>query len=546
MHPVFADLSIIPLPSAIRHSTGTFALTPKTVIVSDADNRWNATYLRDLIAPSTGLALPVQVGEPIGNAVIRLHTGGNRDTLGREGYALSVSPTTVTVEAPTTTGVFYGIQTLRQLFPPQVECKSPVANTAWEVPCIEIEDAPRFAWRGYMMDEGRHFHGKETMLRTLELMALQKLNVLHWHLTEDQGWRIEIKQYPRLTEVGSTRKGTTRALFGKHDGVPCGGFYTQQEVAEIVAYAAQRHITIVPEIEMPGHALAALAAYPELSCTGGPFEVACRFGIMSDTYCPGKETVFTFLQNVLDEVMALFPSPFIHIGGDEVPKRRWKTCPDCQGRIQQEGLRDERGLQVYLTNRIAAYLASRGRRMVGWNEILQDGLADSAVAQYWIRHRKDVVEAIRHGRDVIVSPFWHAYLDHSYSLTPLSRAYAFEPVFADLDADDAQHVLGLEALMWTEFVPNRARLDYQTHPRLAAFAETGWSPRERKDWRSFRGRLDRWMQRLDALGVQYARGADLEPPWFKRALGVLTIAQPQTKTISRFDNLPALSYDTSS
>jgi hexosaminidase len=333
-----------------------------------------------------------------------------------------------------------------------------------------------------------------------------------------------------LTEVGSMRKGTTRGLFGKHSGVPHGGFYTQQEIAEVVDYAAQRQITIVPEIEMPGHALAALAAHPELSCTGGPCEVACRFGIIWDTYCPGKEAVYAFFQNVLEEVMTLFPSSYIHIGGDEVPKRRWKECPDCQQRIQQEGLRDEHELQVYLTNRMAAYLASHGRRLVGWNEILQDGLVDSAVAQYWIWHRKDVIEAIRRGRDVIVSSWGYTYLDQSYSLTLLSKAYAFEPVFPELGAADAQHVLGLEAPMWTEFVPNRARLDYQTYPRLTALAETGWSPRERKDWESFRRRLDSWMQRLDALGVQYARGADLEPPWFKRAFGIFTAVQPQTKT----------------
>jgi hexosaminidase len=443
---------------------------------------------------------------------------------------LTVSPEAVNIEAPQPAGVFYGIQSLRQLLPVEVERRSLVSGVIWQIPCLEVADTPRFPWRGYMLDEGRHFHGKETVQLILELMALQKLNVLHWHLTEDQGWRIEIKRYPKLAKVGAWRKGTTPGWRGAHDGIPHGGFYTQEEIKEIVAYAAERHITIVPEIEMPGHSLAALAAYPKLSCSGGPFEVACRFGIHDDIFCAGKEKVFTFLQTVLDEVLALFPSPFIHVGGDEAPKSRWKACPNCQARIQREGLKDEHALQVYFTNRMAAYLDSRGRRLVGWNEILQPGLAENAVLQYWFGSRKPVAESVRGGRDVVVSPYLNVYLDHTYDLIPLSKAYRFEPVFPRLDARSARRILGLEAPMWTEFVPNRARLDYQTYPRLTAFAETGWTQKEKKNYRDFQRRLVVFLRRLDEFGVRYARGKDFNPSWFRRLFGTFTIAKPKTKT----------------
>ncbi len=532
MHSESNTLSVIPLPLEIEERAGRFVLSAETAIVADADNQQNAAYLRDLVAPPTGFTLPIRTGESEQADAIRLKIGGDREVRGREGYTLTVSPEAVAVEAPEPAGVFHGIQTLRQLLPVEIESPAFAPNVVWQVPCVVVKDAPRFQWRGYMMDEGRHFHGKETMLRTLDLLALQKLNVLHWHLTEDQGWRIEIKRYPRLIEIGSTRSGTARKWFGKHDGVPHSGYYTQEDIKEIVAYAAERHITIVPEIEMPGHSLAALAAYPELSCTGGPFEVSCRFGPKRDIYCAGKEQVFTFLHNVLDEVMALFPSPVIHIGGDEAPKARWKRCPDCQARIEQEGLKHAHELQVYFTNRMAAYLDAHGRRAMGWNEILQEGLVKSAVLQYWIGKRKAVVEAIQRGRDVVMSPFLLTYLDHSYSLTPLSKVYNYEPVFPELDAQDARHVLGLESPMWTEYVPSRARLDYQTYPRLTAFAETGWTAREKRDFRDFQSRLATFLLRLDELGVKYAPENDVEPPWYRQLLGILTIAQAQTKTAS--------------
>ena len=526
-------MDIIPFPAKIERQAGELNLTPETGILTDTANRWNADFLQGLLAPPIGFPLRVQTGDRAAKNVIRLRLEPGLERLGREGYQLEVRPDAIVIEAPGTAGVFYGIQTLRQLLPIEIEERRPVSGVDWRVPCVLIEDKPRFAWRGFMLDEARHFHGKETVLLTLDLMTLQKLNVLHWHLTEDQGWRIEVKKYPKLTEVGSQRAGTSIAMLGKqHDGIPHSCFYTQDEIREIVAYAAERHIRIVPEIEMPGHSLAALASYPELSCTGGPFKVATHFGIFPDIYCAGKETVFTFLQDVLDEILELFPSPYIHIGGDEAPKKRWKGCPDCQRRIREEGLKGEHALQVYFTNRIAAYLDSKGRHVMGWNEILQDGLVKGAVVQFWARGRERLLEAIRtEKRAVVMSTYLDTYLDHSYSLMPLSRAYRYEPIPAELGENDAGSILGLEFPIWSEWVPNRARLDYQVYPRLTAMAETGWTPKDKKDFKDFRRRLEKLLDRLDRLGVRYAPLKEAEPPKVRQRFGIFTIPQPQTGTV---------------
>ncbi len=513
-------LAVIPRPAQVERLDGRFVLTPDTTIVADERNRRNAAYLRDLLAPPTGFPLPIRTERPVQSPAIMLVTGTEG---GPEGYSLTVSPQQATISAAQAAGVFYGIQTVRQLLPVEIERRDPVHGVEWSMPCVAVRDAPRFRWRGYMLDEGRHFHGAETVRRALDLMALQKLNVFHWHLTEDQGWRIEIKRYPRLTEVGSVRRGTARSLFGGCDDTPHSGFYTQAEIRSVVAYAAERHITVVPEIEMPGHSLAALASYPELSCTGGPFEVACRFGIMRDVYCAGKEATFEFLQNVLDEVMDMFPAPYIHIGGDEVPKGRWKKCPACRLRIKQEGLANASQLQGYFTNRISAYLARHGRRAVGWNQILGEGLDERAVVQYWIGGRKRLIAALRRGREAIISPYLETYLDHSYALTSLGKAYRFEPLFSELDASAARNVIGLEAPLWSEFVPDRARLDYQTYPRLSAYAETGWSRREDKDVADFYRRLGHFVRRLDELGVQYAPLSEADPPRFRQMFGIFTL-----------------------
>ncbi|MBW7882794.1 MAG: beta-N-acetylhexosaminidase [Caldilineaceae bacterium] len=531
----YADgpISIIPKPAHMERRPGRFTFMAATAIAADGKNQGNTAYLRSVLRAGMGLPLPVVPAGTRGSRV-ELICDTALAELGVEGYRLEVTPETVSITAVDPTGVFYGIQTLRQLLPPALERRGAGAGLDWSIPCLVVEDRPRFGWRGFMLDEGRHFHGKETVLRLLDIMALLKMNIFHWHLTEDQGWRIEIRQYPRLAAIGAHRPGTARNLMAmvckRHDGVPHSGFYTQDEIREIVGYAAERHITIVPEIEMPGHSRAALAAYPELSCTGGPFEVATGFGIFKDIYCVGKETTFAFLEGVLSEVMDLFPGPYLHIGGDEAPRARWKQCPECQQRMVQEGITDAHGLQLYLTNRMARFLDAHGRRLVGWNNILNPGLDASAILQYWVGRKRPIIEAMGQGRQVIISSFLHYYLDHSYSLTSLRKAYEFEPHFAELDAAAAQQLLGVEAPLWAEWVPNRARLEYQVFPRLLAVAETGWSPATARAYLDFAARLPRLLDRLDIWQVGYARGHAIEPPSLEQALGIFTILQSQTKT----------------
>lgn len=526
--------AVIPKPKEIQRRPGAFPITAETCILADPESQHNAVLLRRLLNRASGFPLPIKNADEDSANAIRLSKTVDDARLGTEGYRLEVSPETVHISAPERRGVFYGIQTLRQLLPVSVENPKSPQPTSWHIPCVAVIDVPRFSWRGHMLDEGRHFLGKPGVLRTLDLMALQKLNIFHWHLTDDQGWRIEIQSQPRLTQIGAHRAGTAtgpiQMLLNRHDGIPQDGFYTQEDIREIVAYASDRHITIVPEIEMPGHSKAALAAYPELSCRGRPLEVGTRFGPYRDVFCAGKDSVFSFLEEVLDEVLALFPSPHIHIGGDEVLKARWKKCPECQRRIQQQGLANVGGLQSYFAERIGDVLAAHGRRMIGWNEILKHGLREDAIVQYWIGGHTPVAEALENGRDVIISSYKHLYLDHSYSFTPLSKAYVFDPVFPELSEAAAGHVLGLEAPLWTEYVTNEARQDFQTYPRLAAFAETGWTPRETKDYEDFRARLGQFQRRLDVLDVGYARESDVDPNRIRQLFGPLSIIMPQSKT----------------
>jgi hexosaminidase len=508
---------------------GQFHISPETVILADQPNHANAAWLSAFLGLPTGFQPPVKphMDNPANTIRLVNDDPGSPDP---EAYLLESTHQGITIQAHQAVGIFRGLQTLRQMLPNQVEQRQPVPNTTWQVPCVRIRDWPRFAWRGFMLDEGRHFHGKSTVMLYLDLMALQKMNIFHWHLTEDQGWRIQIDQYPRLTEVGAWRSGSARGFLGKPDGIPHGGFYTKADIREILAYAAERHIQVVPEIDIPGHSLAALAAYPQVGCTRGPYQVSQKIGIFPDLYCPGREETFTFLQNILQEVIDLFPSPYIHIGGDETPVKRWKACPDCQARILQEGLEDETGLKTYFINRMGAYLAKRNRTLIGWSEILQPGLDQEALVEYWIGKPRKLMEAMRGGLDVIMSTYMQTYLDHSYNLTPLSKAYAYEPVLPGLDDETARHVLGLEALLWSEFVQNRERLDYQVFPRLCAFAETGWSPRDGKDLPDFLTRLRGFETRLDELGVAYARPSQSQPPLYKRMLGIFSITQAQRRT----------------
>jgi len=497
-------ISIIPKPIKVDVKQGHFTLNNNTVILTVPNLIKIAEYLKQLLTPATGLELDFKdLGNNDGdNNIIVLNLTENEKTIKPEGYKLEVSQNKIEILGSTPQGVFYGIQTLRQLFPVEIESSSKM-NREWSVPCVSIEDFPRFSWRGFMLDESRHFFGKGTVKKMLDIMASLKFNVFHWHLTDDQGWRIEIKKYPRLIEIGSKRKGT-KIIRKKLDGIPVSGYYPQDEIKAIIEYASERFITIIPEIDVPGHVTAALAAYPELSCTGGPFEVSTHFGILKEILCVGKEKVFDFVQNVLDEVMEIFPSEIIHTGGDEVPKRRWKKCPECQARINKEGLESEEDLQVYFTNRIAEFLASNGRRLMGWNEILNDKLADNAICHYWDENFDEVLENARKGRNIVMSEMRAVYLNYPSSRTPLHRTYEYDPIPDELESKFHEKVLGLEACIWAEYVKNIKRLEFQAFPRLIAVAETGWTLKKNKDYQSFLTRLNDFIQRLSFHDVNYA------------------------------------------
>jgi hexosaminidase len=402
--------------------------------------------------------------------------------------------------------------------PPAIFRRAVAGKVAWSVAGVEIEDAPRFSWRGSHLDVGRHFMPKMAVLKHIDLLALHKMNVFHWHLTEDQGWRIEIKRYPKLTEVGAWRKDSmvapraTDPAQRRFAGRPHGGFYTQDDVREVVRYAADRGITVVPEIEMPGHALAAIAAYPELGNTQAQHEVQTYWGISEHVFGVG-DNVLTFLENVLDEVLALFPSKFIHIGGDEVPKREWKESVAAQSRMKELGLRDEEELQSWFVTRIDGWLAKRGRRLIGWDEILEGGLAPGATVMSW-RGEKGGIAAAKAGHDVVMAPEKPTYFDHDQSedqITPirgmntLTDVYAYEPVPKELTVTEAKHVLGAQGQLWTEYMPDPQRMEYMAWPRLCALAEVLWSPSTTRDAADFTRRLDAHLERLRILDVNFFR-----------------------------------------
>ena len=471
------------------------------------DTKGEAEMLASLLRPATGLKLPVvrlpvpagrtpwEVAGQLGNCIVLELNAKREYDLGNEGYQLEVLPPCVIyVTAASPTGLFYGGQTLIQILPPAIYAKTKQGGVKWTVPCCNIGDKPRFPWRGYLLDEGRHFFGKDFVKHTIDLLAIHKLNTLHWHLTEDQGWRIEIKKYPKLTEIGSWRDET------EHDGKRYGGFYTQDDIREIVAYAAKRHVTIVPEIEMPGHSMAALSAYPQFSCTGGPFKVRTLWGVEKDVYCPGNDATFQFIYDILDEVVGLFPSEFIHIGGDECPKDRWKQCPKCQARIKSERLKDEHELQSYFIRRIEEHLASKGRRLIGWDEILEGGLPPRATVMSW-RGMNGALAAAESGHDYVATPTSHCYLDYPYTSISLDKAYSFEPVPATLPADKQSHCLGVQGNLWSEHTPTPAAVGHMTWPRLCALAEVGWSPKEARDWSDFRARMESHAARLSQFGI---------------------------------------------
>ena len=510
--------ALIPAPQKMELRGAGFQLTRATRIYTDASGREVAEYLAGKLRPAT--AFPLRVERTKGSAVpngILLTTVGANTNLGSEGYELSVSPKSAVLRAPTMAGLLYGVQTLLQLLPVEIFATNRVRNVAWKLPGVRIEDQPQFAWRGLMLDVSRHFFTKEEVKQLLDAMVLLKLNTFHWHLADDQGWRVEIKKYPKLTQVGAWRSSIGFRLDPKAstaygaDG-RYGGFYTQADIREVVAYAQARHITIVPEIEMPGHSVAALAAFPELSCAGGGYNTDISGGVHRGIYCAGKDESFEFLENVLSEIMELFPGKYIHIGGDEVPKDNWKKCERCQARIKAEGLKNEHDLQSYFTRRIEKFITGKGRTLIGWSEIREGGLAQNAAVMDWIG---GATEAATEGHDVVMSPTANCYFDYYQSedrvtepraignLLTLEQVYGFEPMPADLAPQFQKHIFGAQGNVWTEYMPNLKHVEYMIFPRLTALAEVVWSPKAARNFDDFKRRLQQHNRRLDFLGVNY-------------------------------------------
>ena len=504
------QLQIIPQPVKAELRTGVF-------VTAGCRVEWEGFDIRpENLAALTGRLVkpchPASTWNGVNAIVLRRDTAAG---IPPEGYRIDISARRAQLSAGDDAGLFYGLQTLLQL-----------ADERGNLPCVSIEDHPRYRYRGLHLDVCRHFFPVRFIKHYLDWMASCKLNTFHWHLTDDQGWRIEIKRYPRLTEIGGYR---TRTQIGGFHEDPItyeqgryGGYYTQDEIREVVAYAAKRHIAVIPEIEMPGHATAALAAYPELACGHGPksFETSGRWGVLDDVFCPGKEQTFEFLEGMLDEVLELFPSKLIHIGGDECPRVRWKECPDCRARMEDEGIEDEAGLQTYLTLRIGRHLEAKGRRLIGWDEILDGELAPGAVVMSW-RGTRGGIAAARRRHEVIMTPSTYLYFDKkatdsydepvslSSSLLPLEKIYGYDPD-EGIAPEDRRYLLGVQANLWTEFIRTEGRASFQLLPRIYALAEIAWSPVERKSWREFSEvRLPAHLARIDASGEPYRLPAPL-------------------------------------
>ncbi|QCR21337.1 family 20 glycosylhydrolase [Pontibacter sp. SGAir0037] len=506
---VAQQISIIPKPASIQAGSGHFTVTNKTAIAlqNEADRK-AAEFLNDYLQEIYGFKLNV-TSKKVKNS-ITLSTSKTAKENGQDAYTLQATPQGITIAGTTPAGTFYGVQSLIQMLPTE-------RSTSLDIPAVSIQDAPRFAYRGMHLDVGRHMFPVAFVKKYIDYIALHKMNYFHWHLTEDQGWRIEIKKYPQLTQVGAFRNGTIIGRYpgSGNDNKRYGGFYTQEEVKEVVKYAADRHITVIPEIEMPGHSEAALTSYPWLGCEGtGPYQVQQTWGIFDNVYCAGKETTFTFLQDVLDEVIALFPSKYIHVGGDESPKGNWKKCPLCQKRIQDEKLADEHELQSYFIQRMEKYINSKGRTIIGWDEILEGGLAPNAIVMSW-RGEAGGIEAAKQNHYVIMTPGSHVYLDHSQSqredsvtiggFTTVEKTYSYNPVPKELNADQAKYILGAQANVWTEYMKNSDKVEYMLFPRMSALSEVLWTAPEKKDWNDFENRLQTQFKRYDLWGTKYSK-----------------------------------------
>ena len=545
-----ANYQVIPLPQEVSLTQGNpFNLNGNVLIAYPENNallQRNAEFLSEYIRQSTDYApktKAIAAGEQVTNAIT---LGLDPGIANKEGYVLTTTPEGISINGQTENGVLYGIQTLRKSIPAEAK------GATILIPAGEIKDEPRFPYRGMHLDVGRHFFPIEFIKKYIDLLALHNMNTFHWHLTEDQGWRIEIKKYPKLTEIGSQR---SRTVIGKntqeYDNTPYGGFYTQEEAKEIVKYAQERYITVIPEVDLPGHMLAALAAYPELGCTGGPYEVCPRWGVFEDVLCIGNDKTMQFLEDVMGEIIEIFPSEYVHIGGDEAPRDRWKECPKCQARIKAEGLKADKNhtaedrLQSYCMTRIEKFLNSKGRRIIGWDEILEGDVAPNATVMSW-RGMEGGIEAAQLGHDVIMTPTSFCYFDYYQTAdtqdeplgiggyVPIEKVYSLEPVPTTLTKEQGKHILGAQANLWTEYIASTEHVEYMILPRMAALAEVQWTQPEKKDFKDFTTRLARLMKFYQRDGFNYAKHvfdlkADFTPDTDKKAVVV---------TLSTIDDAP--------
>jgi hexosaminidase len=521
------EVNIIPQPVKVVKNAGNFVINSQTsLVVANTEDNATAAFLNKYLLDYYGLTLPIS--KKVSKNSIKLASKKNIDGLKGEGYTLKSDKNGVEITGNSAIGTFYGIQTLIQLLPVE-------KNNTLAIAAVEVNDEPRFVYRGAMLDVGRHFFPVSFVKKYIDYLALHKLNYFHWHLTEDQGWRIEIKKYPKLTEIGSKRNGS---IIGRYpgtgsDNTPEQGFYTQEEVKDIVKYAADRFITVIPEIEMPGHSSAAIAAYPELSCfpnektklpdnmisnqskkemaAGRNKVVQETWGVHADVFVPTENT-FKFLEDVLDEVVALFPSKYIHVGGDESPKDNWKRSEFCQQLIKEKGLKDEHELQSYFIQRMEKYINKKGRTLIGWDEILEGGLAPNAVVMSW-RGEEGGIAAAKENHQVIMTPGSHVYLDHSQTknekevtiggFLPLEKVYSYEPIPKELNEQQAKYVLGAQGNVWTEYMANPAKVEYMIFPRLSALSEVLWSPKDKKDWPQFQTKIETMKKRYAMWGANY-------------------------------------------
>jgi hexosaminidase len=521
-------VNIIPAPVELKMNTGNFSFNHSTQIIAAESAMHEAKMFNFYLKKLYGYALPVKskLGNSKSGNVIILELTKSTDR--KDAYNMAVESNKILITSTGNEGLFYGIQTLLQLLP---ENKTEIAEQPYEIPQLSIKDYPRFQYRGMHLDVGRHFFGVDFIKKYIDYLAYYKFNNFHWHLTEDQGWRIEIKRYPRLTSVGGFRNGTIIGHYPGtgNDSIHSGGFYTQEQIKDIVKYAQDRFITIIPEIEMPGHSSAAIAAYPQLSCfpdestkisdktpwagSRNGKQVQQTWGVFEDVYCPSEYT-FKFLENVLDEVMKLFPSKYIHIGGDECPKTAWKRSAFCQKLIKDKNLKDEHGLQSYFIQRIEKYLNSKGRSIIGWDEILEGGLAPNATVMSW-RGEEGGIAAAQQKHDVIMTPGTYVYFDHSQTKTedsvtiggylPLEKVYNYEPVPKELTGEEAKYVLGAQGNVWTEYMGNTSKVEYMIFPRMSALSEVLWSPKENRNWKEFSDKLPDIYKRYELWGANYSK-----------------------------------------